>query len=110
MSSPDMWTLLELPRIVDLYDKEYIIYDVSDWTEEDATRAYRMLENRVEHDGSSVKTISRNNVKIIVRYPHLPIPKDIHVLTKNKGTKVTIPEGKTIEDFLEIYFEDPLTD
>lgn len=99
-----MWTLLELPRIVDLYEDEYIIYDVSDWKDEDAVKVYNMLINRVEYDGSSVEKKNKDNINIIIRYPK-GVPKEIHVLTRNQGTRILIPEGKTIDDFIEMYFE-----
>lgn len=102
MSTQDMWTLWELPRILDLYEHEYIIYDVSDWNEEDAVRVYNMLLNRVEYDGSSVEKFNKVNTNIIVRHP-TGVPTEIHVLTRDRGTKVTIPEGKKIEDFIEMY-------
>ncbi len=100
-----MWTLYELPRIVELYEDEYIIYDVSDWNDEDVAKAYSMLMNRKEYDGSSVKKINNNRSNIIVRYPICVSPKEIHVLTRNQGTKITIPEGKNIEDFIKMYLE-----
>lgn len=100
-----MWTLLELPRIVELYEDEYIIYDVSDWNDEDVAKAYNMLMNYMEYDGSSVKKINNNGRNIIVRYPIGVNPKEIHVLTRNQGTKITIPEGKNIEEFIKMYLE-----
>jgi len=105
MNKTDMWTLLELPRIIELYEDEYIIYDVSDWNDEDVVKAYNMLMNSVEYDGSSVKKINNNNSSIIVRYPIGVTPKEIHVLTRSQGTKITIPEGKNIEDFIKMYLE-----
>lgn len=33
----------------------------------------------------------------------MSVPKHIHVLTKDMGKKITIPNGETIEDFTQMY-------
>lgn len=102
MRSDDMWTLYELPRIIELYENEYMIYDITNWTDDDACRVYDVLLHYAKYDGSTIKKITQDDKTIIVRYI-MPIPKHIHVLTRDMGTKITIPDGKTVEDFIEMY-------
>lgn len=105
--SEEMWTIWEFPRILEMYDEEYIIYDISDWKTEDANMIHEMFLNRIDYDGSTVVKKENGQKCILIRYVAQGItPKYIHVFTKDKGSKIVIPEDETIETFIQMYMEE----
>jgi hypothetical protein len=100
------WTIAEAHRILDLFEDDYIIYNVTDWNEQDTLRIQSVLSM---WEPSTVKTHTANGKTIIVRHPEknlLTSPNAIHVFTKDLGTDVTIPDGETIESFIQMYLND----
>lgn len=101
-----MWTICEFPRILEMYEDEYIIYDVSNWSSENTKMILDKLLNLAELDGSTVQQKDNNSKSIIIRYTTSPeTPKHIHLFTEDTGVKITIPEDQTIEDFIRMYLD-----
>lgn len=95
------WTIAEAHRILDLWENDYIIYNVTEWKEQETFHIHSVLSS---WKPSEVKTFCDKGKTIIVRYPESTVPpKAIHLFTKEVGTDVTIPEGQTVDDFIEMY-------
>lgn len=98
------WTIAEAHRILDLWEDDYIIYNVTEWEEQEIFHIHSVLSS---WEPSIVKTMSENGKTIIVRYPETSVlPKTIHIFTKDLGTDVTIPDGETVESFIQMYVND----
>ena len=98
------WTMLEINRILDLWEDDYIIYNVTDWEEHEISYIRSKLMSWGEYDNNT-NTLSQNGKTLIIRYPESGLSNMIHVFTKDFGSDSKIPIGETIHDFIKFYVE-----
>lgn len=98
-----MLTTKFLLKVMNTFNNECVVIDVSSCRETTITRIQNTLQEHTQFDASTVKKVTQDGKCLLIK-DTTPSSRRINVYRRQSSRHGQLSDGSTVDDFLQAYF------